>query len=772
MSVHEIYYNKDGAKMMRPVLTRAQYLALRGSKEQKTNLKAVRGGDESKKSKLVQMNYSCLPNEDGSLKGSTRMSTTVGMDIDYIPAEEIPQVKERILSKKDELGLLMLELSARAQGYHLVFKRRPELSQEENLMWASELLEVEFDKGAKDITRVFFTTTEEDLIYLDDEIFENAECISNTSKKTNTNHTNLSNRHNPLDPSNLCSNKNSCDSCSNNKEGSCSKKEEPSCAEKASATSLSAFDLCAQQAGLNPDAMDVWGEHNWHTNLMSVLSVGVGKLMSRQQLQAVVAERLPNYSQTEDCQKLIDYFYEKYDTDKGFMNASLREINAKAQKTTNMPDGLPITGEMSTGQRGSSIPPMPKRLPKLIELLTSKTPKEYKEAVAHAVFPALGTHLCNVRFEYTDYVEHEATLMNCLMAGTGAGKGCIDKPIEHIMADIKRRDKENELREKEWKKDCQKKGANKDKMVRPEGLVIQMIDPDMTKPALVTRLDEAEGHFVYVKLNELDLFNQLKGQTGNQHFQLMCLAFDPGAEYGQTRVGTQSVTARPQCRFNWNACTTVLKGRRFFKNVLTDGPISRINFCTIPEQEIGGDQPIYGKYDAAFDEALKPYIDNLVAARGLIDCPQAWRLAKKLQAECAEFARLSQNEVYWNLSHRACVIAWLKACVLYVANGQKWEKTFEDFIRWSLNYDLWCKMEFFGEDIEKANRGDGRVGSRGPRNLLELLPDTFTLEDAKRVRRQEGLDNENFKCNKMIRNWMNRNYVTQNSEFSFQKNKK
>jgi hypothetical protein len=481
-------------------------------------------------------------------------------------------------------------------------------------------------------------------------------------------------------------------------------------------------------------------------------------------LQAVVAQRLPNYSQTVDCQKLIDYFYDKYDTDKGFMNASLREINAKAQKK------VADNAQLSTVNYQLSTPPMPKKLPKLIELLTSKTPVMYKPAVAHAVFPALATHLCEVRFEYTDHREHEATLMNCLMAETGAGKGCIDEPIEHIMADIKRRDKENERREAEWKKDCQKKGANKDKMVRPEGLIIQIIDPDMTKPALVTRMDEAEGHFVYVKLNELDLFEQLKGQTGKQHFQLMCLAFDPGAEYGQTRIGTQSVTARPQCRFNWNACTTVLKGRRFFARVLTDGPISRINFCTIPEQEIGGEQPIYGKYDAAFDEALKPYIDNLVAARGLVDCPQAWKLVKKLQEECAEFARLSQNATYWNLSHRACVIAWLKACVLYVANGKKWEKPIEDFIRWSLNYDLWCKMEFFGEDIDKANRSEERVGKRGPRNLLELLPDTFTLEDAKRVRRQEGLDTKG--TSHMVSIWKNRKYISQISDLSFQKSKK
>ena len=538
--------------------------------------------------------------------------------------------------------------------------------------------------------------------------------------------------------------------------------------EQATSVSLEAFDLCVGLAGLQADQMDVWGVHNWHANLMAVLSVGVAKLMTKEQLRAVVAQRLPNYSQTEDCQKLIDYFYEKYDANKGFMNTALREINAKAQQKTcekSTVGSVPVCN--------SEPPEMPKKLPKLVELLTSKTPEIYKPAVANAVFPPLATHLCGVEFEYTDGKIHEATLMNCLMAGTGAGKGCIDEPIRHIMADIERRDKENERREAEWKKDCQKKGANKDKLVRPEGLIIQVIDPDMTKPALVTRMDEAEGHFVYVKLNELDLFEQLKGQTGKQHFQLMCLAFDPGAEYGQTRIGTQSVTARPRCRFNWNACTTLLKGRRFFRKVLTDGPISRINFCTIPEQEIGGAQPVFGKYDVEFDESLKPYIDNLVAARGLTDCQQAYKLAKRLQQECADFAQLSQNTVYWNLSHRACVIAWLKACVLYVANGRKWEKSIEEFIRWSLNYDLWCKMAFFGADIRKAEGDDdSQLGARGPRSLLAQLPDEFTIEDAKRVRRQEGLSNEGKACQNMIYQWVYRKHILQLTDYSFIKSDK
>ena len=516
------------------------------------------------------------------------------------------------------------------------------------------------------------------------------------------------------------------------------------------------------------DFLDVGGRHT----TVKVFLSGAAQLLTKDETNAILAELMPEHWKDQNIQQLVNDFYKRYTDPNQKLLKYQEALFAQSQRLYGKGATLGkedlASDESADLQQTATPPQMPNKLPKLVQLLTSNTPEVYKGAVAHAIFPPLATHLCGVRFCYTDNVEHEATLMNCLMAITGAGKGCIDEPIRRIMADIKHRDKENERREAEWKKDCQKKGANKDKMLRPEGLVIQIIDPDMTKPALVTRMDEAEGHFVYVKLNELDLFEQLKGQTGKQHFQLMCLAFDPGAEYGQTRVGTQSVTARPECRFNWNACTTILKGRRFFSRVLTDGPISRINFCTIPETEIGAEQPIYGQYDAAFDEALKPYIDNLVAARGLIDCQQAYRLAKKLQQECAEFARLSQSEVYWNLSHRAVVIAWLKACVLYVANGQKWERSIENFIRWSLEYDLWCKMQFFGADIEKAANGDdARIGTRGPRNLLELLPDVFTLEDAKRVRLKQGMGTE--KTGNMVSTWKKRHYVVQMADGSFQK---
>ncbi len=768
-------YKKDGAKYLTPIRTREEYLAHRDSAAQRMIMGKVRKGNEKMKGSLVQMVYSCLPNEDGTLKKSKRMSSTIGMDVDHIPAEEMEPTKQRILEKKDELGLLMLEVSARGEGYHLVFRRRPELSQEDNLKWASELLGVKFDSDAKDITRVFYTTTNKELLFLDDRIFESEELEVRSEELKGSE-----------ELKEKFANSQIATSFSHSAREAFGVLDKKTC-------QLSTLNSQLEYKGVSfQKIIDAWSKqrfseagasrHGASVALARDLYIMTDRdkaktlslLLAQPWVQEIIQERNEDVERTVNDAAEYVAAQESENAKKGKawlpkiskeMSEVLKEFGADGLSDSQPSNINPLT----SSDDSSAVPSaMPEKLPKLITLLTSKTPDKYKGAVSHTVFPPLATHLCGVRFRYTDNVEHEATLMNCLMAGTGAGKGCIDEPIRHIMADIKRRDAENERREAEWKKDCQKKGANKDRMVRPEGLVIQMIDPDMTKPALVTRMDEAEGHFVYVKLNELDLFEQLKGQTGKQHFQLMCLAFDPGAEYGQTRVGTQSVTARPVCRFNWNACTTVLKGRRFFSKVLTDGPISRINFCTIPEEEIGAEQPVYGQYDAEFDEALKPYIDNLVAARGLIDCPQAFKLAKQLQEECAEFARLSQNEVYWNLSHRACVIAWLKACVLYVANGQKWEKTIEDFVRWSLNYDLWCKMQFFAEDIEKATNGDGaRIGSRGPRNLLELLPDVFTLDDAKRVRQQQGMTTE--KTGNMISTWKKRHYVVQMADGSFQK---
>lgn len=528
----------------------------------------------------------------------------------------------------------------------------------------------------------------------------------------------------------------------------------------ATGKNLAAFDLFRNAAGLKDVDINTPGSR--HSSLLAIMSAGASRVMSEEELKAVVAQKMPAFSQEHDCQQLIHDFYAKYGDSSKPMSQAVIRINAQAEKSSQR-DAVALKAESSEG--GTDInaeddklvpPPMPEHLPKLVELLLSKTPDVYKPAVAHAIFPPLATHLCKTTFKYIDNVEHEATLMCCLLAGTGAGKNCVQMPINMIMEDIRQRDRENLQREKEWKEEVTRKGANKDKRKRPENLIIQEIDADMTNPAFVMRTAEAQEHFLYTSLNEIDQFDALKGQ-GNQQFKIMCLAFDPGNQYGQTRVGTSSVTERITIRFNWNASTTVQLGQRYFSKVLTDGPISRINFCTIPEREIGAEMPVYGEYDEAFREALRPYIENLCKASGRIDCAEASALAEKLKDENADFSRMSQNRVFENLSFRGNVIAFLKACVLYVANGCKWEPEIEEFIRWSESYDLWCKMIFFGASIAKANEVGEKSSKRGPANLLQQLPDTFTYAQAEMVRLQNDFGKKGTAT--MLRNWVNRHYI-------------
>ena len=570
-------------------------------------------------------------------------------------------------------------------------------------------------------------------------------------------------------------------------------------AESASEKNLIAFDLFQDSAGLKGMNIDTVGSR--HSSLLAIMSAGASRVMSEEELMKVVAMRMPSYYQENDCHQLIHDFYAKYgDSSKPFSRDVIR-VNALAEQAAKSllagdcksPGRLAV--DFLSGQNGYSLlagdcksperlagsmlnvqsnacvqsstasypppPPMPKKLPKLVELLISKTPEIYQPAVAHAIFPPLATHLWNTRFRYIDNVEHEATLMTCLLAGTGAGKSCVQMPISMIMEDIRKRDQENLKREKEWKEEMMRKGANKDKRKRPDNLIIQEIDADMTNPAFVMRSAEAKGHFLYTSLNEIDQFDALKG-IGNQHFRIMCLAFDPGNQYGQTRVGTQSVTERVTVRFNWNASTTIQKGQRYFSKVLTDGPLSRINFCTIPQREIGDKIPVYGTYDDQFRKELKPYIENLCMATGLIDCPEAYRLAEILSEENADFSQVTQNRIYENFTFRANVIAYLKACVLYVANGCRWEPEIEDFIRWSERYDLWCKMRFFEEDIQKANNVGEHSNKRGPSNLLQSLPDTFTEQQVVEARAALGLSEEGTAH--LLSTWVYRKYVKRGSE--------
>ena len=539
---------------------------------------------------------------------------------------------------------------------------------------------------------------------------------------------------------------------------------------EASEKNLIAFDLFVQSAGLEGMAIDTIGSR--HSSLLAIMSAGASRVMSEEELMKVVRAKMPSYYQEDDCHQLIHDFYAKYADSCKPMSRDIIRVNALAEKqasqqvnslqlTVNSPNANhAVQGSMfqvqSSEEDYPDPPEMPEKLPKLVELLISRTPEIYKPAVAHAIFPPLATHLWQTSFRYIDNVVHEATLSTCLLAGTGAGKSSVNKPISYIMEDIRKRDAENLKREKEWKEEMTRKGANKDKRKRPDNLVIQEIDADMTNPAFVMRTAEAQGRFLYTSLNELDQFDALKG-TGNQHFRIMCLASDSDNQYGQTRVGTQSVTERVTIRFNWNASTTIQKGQRYFSKVLTDGPISRINFCTIPEREIGDEMPVFGDYDDAYREGLKPYIENLNNARGLIDCPEAFQLALRLKDENAEFSRLSQDRVYENLSFRANVIAYLKACVLYVANGCKWEPEIDEFIRWSERYDLYCKRRFFGDAIKRANFSNEKSSKRGPANLLQQLPDVFNFQQAEYLRSQLGMDKKGTPS--MLRNWVNRNYI-------------
>ena len=577
-------------------------------------------------------------------------------------------------------------------------------------------------------------------------------------------------------------------------------------AESASEKNLIAFDLFQESAGLKGMNIDTIGSR--HSSLLAIMSAGASRVMSEEELMKVVAKRMPSYYQENDCHQLIHDFYSKYgDSSKPFSRDVIR-VNALAEKQAaksllagDCKSPGHLAGDFLAGQNGYSLlagdckfpehltgdfmgqmagnanhtvqssnlkvqssedeeypapPPMPKKLPKLVELLISKTPEIYQPAVAHAIFPSLATHLWRTRFRYIDNVEHEATLMTCLLAGTGTGKRCVQKPIDFIIEDIRKRDQENLKREKEWKDEMMRKGANKDKRKRPENLIIQEIDADMTNPAFVMRTAEAKEHFLYTSLNEIDQFDALKG-SGYQQFRIMCLAFDPGNQYGQTRVGTQSVTERVTIRFNWNASTTIHKGIRYFKRVLTDGPVSRINFCTIPERDIGEDIPVYGTYDDEFRNSLKPYIDNLCMASGLVECKEAFQLAEVLKDENAEFSRLSQDRVYENLSFRANVIGYLKACVLYVANGYQWEPEIEDFIRWSERYDLYCKMRFFGDAIKKAERDGDQESKKGPASILAFLPDKFSYQQVESLRLKNDMNAKGTA--KMLRNWLHRGYI-------------
>ncbi|MBQ8458431.1 MAG: VirE protein [Prevotella sp.] len=670
---------------------------------------------------------------------AARLNGLVMLDIDHVdnPVHIFGKMPKEWFEDGAKNQVMLVHITPSGKGLRVVFKADSDIGDlSANQHHLAKLLGVEPDEACKDASRASFAPQQEEILFINDAIFEyqNEEFDKRFGERYRKS---LTPGPSPIG------------------EGSTQAESSPLCGAAYKGIPFSDIidEYWRRTGGVPVDGERNVRLHKLAVNLRAIMENAPERLL----------EVMPRLGLSEqEVRSIVESACKE--PPKGFSRI-LKDIIEDLQESP-----LHLEGAEGEAFDAEALPPsMPKKLPKLIQLLVSRTPDIYKPAVAHAVFPALAAHLFKVKFRYIDNVLHEATLMNVLMAGTGAGKDCISQPINYIMADIRKRDEENLERERQWKQEVNSKGANKDKRQRPEGLVIQEIDADMTNPAFVLRMAEAGGHFLYTKMNEIDQFDALRGSgKGGQQFQIMCLAFDPGNRYGQTRVGTSSVTEKVCIRFNWNAATTITKGQRYFKNVLTDGPISRINFCTIPEREIGAEMPVYGTYDAAFEEELRPYIERLTKAVGEIECPQAFRLAHETMEENAEFARLSQSRVFENLSFRGNVIAWLKGCLLYVANGYKWDKTIEDFVRWSLQYDLWCKMQFFGDAIENADSIDNKP-HKGPRNLLELLPEEFTLQEAVSVRRNQGMDAKG--TTNMIRVWKHRGYILQITDYSYKKSK-
>ena len=724
---------------------------------------AIRGGNDELKKQLPFRcaHYYQFQNNRRSQKNAVPESFLFQTTIDVDDKEYVDKAieKARELNCSDSIwkgALLHLEYSARKK-LHIDIRMPIGMTIEETQRAYCEALGVPYDESCITPERMLFITDKESEIYRSPHWYEvlPQEELKKRRQAYLDRGLTIDGRAGKVNSLQLTVNSNTAHAAHLSPAGA-----HQDAGAVATGKNLAAFDLFRNAAGLKDVDINTPGSR--HSSLLAIMSAGASRVMAEEELKAVVAQKMPAFSQECDCQQLIHDFYAKYGDSSKPMSQAVIRINAQAEKSSQK-DAVSFKTVGSEGGTDSNAeddkiapPPMPEHLPKLVELLLSKTPDVYKPAVAHAIFPPLATHLCKTTFKYIDNVEHEATLMCCLLAGTGAGKNCVQMPINMIMEDIRQRDRENLKREKEWKDEVTRKGANKDKRKRPENLIIQEIDADMTNPAFVMRTAEAQEHFLYTTLNEIDQFDALKGQ-GNQQFKIICLAFDPGNQYGQTRVGTSSVTERITIRFNWNASTTIQLGQRYFSKVLTDGPISRINFCTIPEREIGAEMPVYGEYDDAFREALRPYIENLCKASGRIDCAEASALVEKLKEENADFSRMSQNRVFENLSFRGNVIAFLKACVLYVANGCKWEPEIDEFIRWSESYDLWCKMIFFGAGIAKANEVGEKSNKRGPANLLQQLPDNFTYTQAEMVRLQNDFGKNGTA--RMLRNWVNRHYI-------------
>ena len=789
--IYRITYDNKKRKLAHPIKNREELMALRDSKANLENLAKARQGDEKAKADLLQLAYN-LGHVDGLIAGCKSQGSFFFHDVDCYDAEQSDAFKELILSKKEAIGLMMLERSA-SGGWHLVCKRLPGTTILESQVRVATELQIEMDTNTKDLQRVVYSTSGslEDLPYLDDALFEEPMTAEECEAEFLRLKERERKRQEQLPAGAKKANKHfkpwESPSAGSGTIGTDPKQKNPS---TSSGTVLSTgsgsvpgeadertrfiFRECMKEEGVtDADLVDQGGRHN---SVKMILS-SCNQLLTKEETLGMLKELMPNNWQDENIQNLVNDFYTDYYNPSQRLTLFQKRVFRESRKLGG--DVSPQSEDLNIGSCpqselsrlfASKMPPeIPKVLPKLVKVVTQHTPQRYKATVAQAMFPPLSTYSRKLSFMYIDNQERDLRSCCLIIAGTGTGKdSCTKQPLQHILADMVERDKENRIRLKKFNDEYNNKANNKQKPQRPDDLIIQTLKYDITKAALVQRMEDAQGAPLYIRLNELEQWDKIEGCTGrNNQFTTMKLCDDEGNDFGSDRASTQSVMASGCLHLNWNANTTISKAMRYFKYVMTDGPISRLCLATIPDEEIGAEIAVFGNYDEQYDEALKPFIENLKAATGVIDCAPACKLAQQLKDECADFARLSQDQTYWNLSHRAIVIAWLKACVLYVANGQKWEKSIEDFIKWSLDYDLYCKMAFFGEDIERATHDGDRIGTRGPRNLLELLPDEFTIEDAKRVRLQQGMKTDNTRM--MVYQWKSRGYVLQLTVDSFKK---
>ena len=757
MSCYFVKY-VQGQKILRPVRSKEEYLKLRDSDRQKWLVSEIRRGRKdgsmSKeeiaklKRQLLQFNYSCIPGEDGHLKGVKTPSMTFGMDIDFDPEDpdyekKMAEVPQRVMEKKDEIKPKMLERSP-GKGYHLVCMRtildgisegRILENQEMNLKRVSEILGIPFDMGARDVTRVFFGTTasEEDLVFLDEGLFEAEKAEGQAAKLPET-------------------------------------KAAPQGAAPGAAAAVAASSQGAAVAyqGIPYSAIikKYWdmfydgkepcmGDRNVRTFELAMLLRSICDY-SQEMLEAVIP-RYDGFPEDEWRRTIESALKEPR---KG-MPYKLKQV-LDAMKEDRKLKYLAIGAgkgddENDSNVRGAGMPQRPQRMPRFMKFVSSKVPEKFKAMVEESIWPALCAHLHGVRFKYIDGCEREANISTPLIGRQGIGKGNVKAPIEIVLADITESDEQNEKRETQWRQNNWGKSSQKDRQKRPSDIIIQRLDTDLTPAALAQSLVDAENNGerrIITSVDEIEMLNQISNKGVDSVGLLIRYAFD-SAKWGQKRVGIDSVNGKYTVRWVWNASCTRESAHSFItKRWVSNGTLSRLNLNTILVPKGRQDISVIGDYDDAYKEKIRTYVDKLSAASGLVQCAQADKLAKEMLNEHNDIADQCESEGYRIMSYRAVVIGWLKANILYILNDYKWDKSIAEYAAYSVRRDLWVKFFHFGDEItEVFDKDDNYSHSPIPQNMFAMLPKEFTYNEFLEMRKAQGLAGDGKST---LRSWVHR----------------